>query len=67
MDDQKNDIFVEAAEFCSANEIALSTLGLRALGNGRFFNRLERKRADEQRAIERLRIYMQSQTQEAAQ
>lgn len=40
---EKNSLLKEITDYCAAANISPSTLGVRALGNSRFLDRLERK------------------------
>jgi hypothetical protein len=52
------DIIPEVEQYCVSAGIAPSTLALRAIGNARFFERLNRRREHEAKAERRIREYM---------
>lgn len=58
MTDKIFDITAEAEAFCEDHGIKLSTLGLRALNNGRFFDRYEKRLRDDEEAVKKIRQFM---------
>ncbi|NAZ37183.1 hypothetical protein [Rubellimicrobium sp. CFH 75288] len=55
----------EVRAYCAAAGIEASTLGVRALGNSRFFDRFLRRAEQEAEAAEKLRAYMAENPPEA--
>lgn len=60
------DIVDEVERYCKQAKIKPATLGLRALNNARFFQRLLRRREQDQRTLEALRAYMQENPPDAS-
>lgn len=55
---QEQDLLTTARDYASALGIKLSTLGILAFNNSRYFDRLERRREKDAEDEARLRAYM---------
>lgn len=58
LDMEQNPLITEIEAYCATAGISPSTLGVRAVGNSRLFDRLKRRDEEGQRLADRVRAYM---------